>query len=427
MILLSSDTSNYGRFGIDGAAMAIEVRSTDGRGFAAERVMYSTRSGQWTGGHASLGITTPSSTYYFAEGSASPSNAAGNHFQTFLLIANPNTVPAILDIVYTPESGPIVRNRITVPARSRYTLEPARQHVALRGKGFSTQITTLSTTPVVAERAMWWVDSRWDASTFAGGHASPGISALTTDWHFAQSSGATGSEFLLFLNPSNAPADVTIEYLMADSAKAIHQIQLPASSRRTLEVAKQLGSSVRHATRIRSSRPIAVEQSMYWSTESASPDDGDNTTGTTELGEQWLFAEGASFPSLQTEFAFSNPGIDPVTVSVRFMRSGKESVFHTFSIGAERSATVRAADFPGLSGEVFSTAIRSSAPIAVERSTSFGLGPTGGTTSGGIRLVAPSASPDVPTATTAPQTQSVAPVLPTPTPTPVPSPTPSIP
>lgn len=412
---------------VKNASMAIEARSTDGRGFAAERVVYRTNGFEWEGGHASAGVNAPSAIHYFAEGAGSPSNGAGNHFQTFLLIANPNDVPARLDIVYTSESGASIRESVTVPAKSRHTLEPASQHALLRGQGFSTQLTTSRSTPIVAERAMWWVDSRWDAKGFSGGHASPGITALSTEWHFAQSIAAgNGSEFLLLLNPGSAPANVSLEYLMVDSPKRVFQEQLPPRSRRTIDVGRQLGSAARHSVRIRSSRPIAAEQSMYWSTTDAAPDDGDNTTGTTELSEQWLFAEGAWLPSLQTEFAFSNPGSEPVTVNVRFLPVGKPPVFHALTVGAERSATLRAAEFPELAGEAFATFVKASAPIAAERSTVFGFARSGGTTSAGI----PARPLQATGGTIAADSKGRAPgvtgtTLPTPTPTPVPSPTPS--
>ena len=115
----------------------------------AERVMYFGTPRFWEGGHASNGIAAPSHTWFLAEG------ATGSFFDTYVLVANPNAVPAHVNVAYMLENGTTVPKAYTVAAHSRLTINVEAQDPAL-ATGASTAVSTAlaADVPVVVERAM---------------------------------------------------------------------------------------------------------------------------------------------------------------------------------------------------------------------------------------------------------------------------------
>jgi riboflavin synthase alpha subunit len=120
----------------------------------AERAMY------WEdriGGHDSIGVTSPSPTWYLAEGST------GGSFETWVLVQNPGSEMATVDLTYMTEAG-------AVPGPTLYLEPQTRQTVNVAGTvpdTWSVSTTVSSNKPVIAERAMYWEDR-------IGGHDSIG-------------------------------------------------------------------------------------------------------------------------------------------------------------------------------------------------------------------------------------------------------------
>ena len=67
----------------------------------AERSMYfaSLPNRLWTGGHVNTGVTAPSTSWFHAEG------ATGGFFSTFILLSNPQTTDAHIDLRFLLEDG----------------------------------------------------------------------------------------------------------------------------------------------------------------------------------------------------------------------------------------------------------------------------------------------------------------------------------
>ncbi len=61
----------------------------------------------WEGGHASAGSTALSQSWFMAEG------ATGSYFNTFILVANPNTTAADVTLTYFPSTGLPVTKTVT--------------------------------------------------------------------------------------------------------------------------------------------------------------------------------------------------------------------------------------------------------------------------------------------------------------------------
>jgi hypothetical protein len=134
-------------------ALAADLQAS--RPIAAARVTFFA---DFQGAQATLGAVRPARRWYLPEG------ATGEPFEAFLLVANPNTVPATLEATFLGPAGELGRVQYTMPAHSRLTvpLNEVLPNVA----GFSTMV--VSDWPVVVERSMY-LNKR------QGGHACLGI------------------------------------------------------------------------------------------------------------------------------------------------------------------------------------------------------------------------------------------------------------
>ena len=216
-----------------------------------ERAMY------WLGfhgGHDATGVSSPSSTWWFAEG------FTGNDFESYFLLANTAAVPVSATLTFFLDSGVVIPKTVQVQANSRYTFR-ARDYPDLTGVAFATRVT--STEPIVAERAMYW-------GGFVEGHATAGVTAETTKWAFAEGmagvfGGVPYETFYLFLNATASPITITGSFYREDGYGTRQSYTVPANSRFTL-----YGASVPHMVGQRfgavfeGSAPFIAERAVYW-------------------------------------------------------------------------------------------------------------------------------------------------------------------
>jgi hypothetical protein len=98
---------------------------------------------------------------------------------------------------------------------------------------------------------------------------------------------------------------------------------------------------------------------------------GESARATLEIwrpGEETLlFAEGATGSFFDTELAFANPQAIDVPVTIEFLREDGTVVPHSFTLGAERRATLNLESVPGLEGTTAATVVRTPYPIMAER------------------------------------------------------------
>ena len=145
---------------LDAPEFSTVVRSLTGLPLIVERTMTWNRETGY-GAHTERATDTPSTKWYFAEGSQ-------GFFSTFLLLANPNTVMMTATVDYLREGEPTVTRTYDVPALSRRTIH-AGDDEALVNRSFGMVVTF--TQPGLAERAMYFgMDPLW-----RGGHASAGV------------------------------------------------------------------------------------------------------------------------------------------------------------------------------------------------------------------------------------------------------------
>lgn len=183
------------------------VSSTNGVPVIVERAMYSSGGGvMFQGGHGSAGVTAPSLTWLFAEG------ATGPYFDEYLLVANPDTRSAAIEVRFLLSTGQVVTKRYTVPAASRFNLWVDRADPQLADAAISAAITVTNGVPVVAERSMWWPGPT--AATWVEAHASVGATAPATKWAMAEGEvgGPENAEtYVLIANTSMFSANVSVK------------------------------------------------------------------------------------------------------------------------------------------------------------------------------------------------------------------------
>ena len=107
-----------------------------------ERAMYFNNDG-----HASGGVASPELTWYLAEG------FTGAGFGTYILIQNPGTVVANINVTYMIQGGGTITRNLSVSPNSRETI--VAQEIGQVGpdQAFSTKL--VSDQPIIVERAMY--------------------------------------------------------------------------------------------------------------------------------------------------------------------------------------------------------------------------------------------------------------------------------
>jgi N-acetylmuramoyl-L-alanine amidase len=217
-----------------------------------ERPMYFDYQGKWTGGSDSLGALAPSGGWYFAEGTTR------SDFVTYLAVSNPGTADADCTFDYMLADGTTVTKKHQVKAHSRYTVDASSDVGA--GNDVSTHLS--SAVPVVAERPMYF-DFRgsWD-----GGHDAMGAAAPTGNSYFAEGTTRAGFvTYLAVLNPGNADAACTFDYMLADGTTVTKTHQVQAHSRFTVDVSGDVGGGKDVSTHVSSAVPVVTERPMYFS------------------------------------------------------------------------------------------------------------------------------------------------------------------
>ncbi|MGE3841103.1 MAG: DUF5719 family protein [Vicinamibacterales bacterium] len=350
------------------------VITTRRGGLAAERTM-TWRGPGGTGAHTARAVASPSTAWYFAEGSV-------GFFDTFFLIANDHPARASVTVTFLRDGQAAMTRSYRVEAHSRFTLY-ANEVAGLGNEGFATVIT--SSLPVTAERAMYF-------GAWQGGHDTAGTTSPATRWYLAE--GRTGTfmdTYVLLANPNDDNAVVGASFMLPDGRVVRRTVTMRPRSRATLflnEIPELADTDV--AVTLVATRPIVVERSMYWPRGAWT--ESHNSVGTSALGTRWLLAEGevGGPEGFATYVLVLNPDDSDAEVTFRFLREGGlPPIDVTRHVAARSRATLSAAEIDLASGERFGVLVQSSRPVAVERSMYWNVDGgfwTAGTNEIGIRL-----------------------------------------
>jgi len=227
---------------------------------SAERAMYFGAARFWDGGHDSAGVADPSTTWYHSEG------ATGPYFDTYILVANPNSQDVTVTFRYLLESGTAIAKDHVVRANSRLTVNVEAEDPLLANAAMSTTVT--APLPIVSERSMYWPGA---FASWHEAHNSFGVTQTGTRWGLAEGrvGSAEGFEtFILLANPGGSSADVRVTFMRQDGSTVVKTYIVGPTSRFNVhvnamvpEIVSDFGALVESTNGI----PIIVERSLYWS------------------------------------------------------------------------------------------------------------------------------------------------------------------
>jgi hypothetical protein len=243
------------------------VRSLDAAlPIIVERSLYRSFQGQdFAAGHNSAGVTSPATTWFFAEGATGPT------FDMYVLLANPTSSAAAVSAAYLLPDGSTIDRSYVVDANSRRTIWVNAEDSQLARTSVSVRVSSTNDVPIIAERAMWWPRDNWYEA-----HNSPGTLVTGTTWALAEGEqGGTDQRdtYILVANTSVFPGLVRVTLLFEDGSTAGTTVNVPALSRTTLNAGVTFGALVsnRKFGAIVESLPLGgaaaqlvVERAMYW-------------------------------------------------------------------------------------------------------------------------------------------------------------------
>ena len=239
------------------------VTSTNDVGIVAERPMYFSYKGAWTGGSDVVGALAPSECWYFAEGTTRPG------FDPYLTLQNPGASNENVTVTYMKGDGTSKIQNITVPSHARGTVHPADVLGSAddAAHDFSCCIASAGGAGIIAERALYFDYKGWD-----GGDDVVGATGTATTFYFAE--GTCRPDFKTYFciqNPGAPAADVTITYLKGDGTRDSQRVTVPGASRVTVSPGDKLGQGDDAAhdfsaiVQCTNGRRIMVERPMYFS------------------------------------------------------------------------------------------------------------------------------------------------------------------
>ncbi len=195
------------------ATVSVDTTTTPAcTGIVAERPMYfNAHLQQVNSGSDVLGVTSPGTTFYFAD-LATGNQPGGGFYSSYLPILNPGTTAANVTATYYAGGKQVGAQTLTVAANSRGTIFPSQASPALPAR---VSVVLTSSAPIVSERPTYFhAIGGGNAGVVSGAADVIGVQQLSNDWLFAE--GYTGGRFqenFVIANldtTANAPATVTI-------------------------------------------------------------------------------------------------------------------------------------------------------------------------------------------------------------------------
>jgi hypothetical protein len=256
-------------------------RGINGVPVIVERAMYRDRQGRtFDAGHESAGVTAPATEWFLAEG------ATGTFFDLFILIANPDTTAAQVEVDYLLPGGAVLTRGYTVDPQSRFNIWVDFADPQLADTAVSTCVRSTNDVPLIVERAMWWPG---DASTWQEGHNSAAAERTSTKWGLAD--GQVGGPFnvetyILIANTSPTPGTAQVTLVFEDGTTAVRDFPLEASSRESIPASiffpEAAGRRFGAVIESLGTQPaeIVVERAMYGDAEGVTWAAGTNAVGT---------------------------------------------------------------------------------------------------------------------------------------------------
>jgi hypothetical protein len=342
----------------------------------AERPMYFdywNRGDPLPGGHAVMGAASPSTQWYFAEGTTMYG------FDEWLLVFNPGYEPAELsltlqglyeDIVVEPAMSPneTIIGDIYVEPHSRLTLNISDFDMPTQ---FSLKVD--STQPVVAERSMYFDYEGTGAINCRGGHCVIGATSLSSNYYFAEGTTREGFEEWLILanfNPDPITVDAIYHFGPAQGDALAKSYEVPAKMVRTIHVPGEVGAGKDSSVTLTSPSQFLAERSVYFN-DARGFDGGHCAMGAVSPATAWIFAEGYTGAGFEEWLCLYNPGaVDAAVKCKPLYEDGDGGTEYNVMVPAGTRITVYVNDLVGADRQL-SSHLLSDQPIVAERSIYF--------------------------------------------------------
>lgn len=328
-------------------------------GIIAEREMYFNYRGVWTGGDLTTGVSSPSKTWYFAEGTTRKG------FQEWICLQNPSDTDVAATLTFMLGTGENIKQRVIVGAHSRKTVDVN----AAIGPEKDTSVKVQAGKPVVAERPVYF-DYK---GAWTGGHTVVGSTGLGRTWYFAEGTTRRGfEEWLCLMNPG-PETTARLEYMFTDGQSEVRTYTLRANARTTLSVNDEVGPEKDVSVSVRSGGDILCERPMYFNYRD-SIDGGHTVLGSTSGAKSWYFSTAATGPGFESWLCLMNPGTERASVKVELLGDGGERHTDALLMEPNARATVNLNAFSlGLASPW--VRVKATAKIVVERPSYFSYEP----------------------------------------------------
>ena len=129
-----------------GPGKDVSVSITSERPIICERPMYFLYNGVWSGGHCVTGVSEPSTTWNFAEGSTREG------FDEWLCLQNPQGERVTADLTFMTGEGDVVPYEVELAPHSRATINVN----GVLGPGRDVSVSVHSSHPIICERPMYF-------------------------------------------------------------------------------------------------------------------------------------------------------------------------------------------------------------------------------------------------------------------------------
>jgi hypothetical protein len=291
------------------------------------------------------------------------SEGATGFFRKQIAVANPGTDPADITVTFLREQAPPITREYTVLGERRLTIDV--NTIPPLADSAVSAVVTATRGAVVVERTMMW-DAR-DGS-FYGGHTGKGLQGPRTEWYLAEGTTSFFSTWILLANPNPATSIVNLSFLL-DDGRTVPETYSVAPNARMSILANAIPALQDRAfsTAIKSSLPITVERAMYFGALGRAWKGGHASAAVEAPGRNWFVAEGRTGPFFDTFLLLANPGETATTATIRYLKSGGQTVEETRVLPPTSRTTIYLNVIPGLEDTDVSTSIAATEPIIVER------------------------------------------------------------
>jgi len=324
----------------------VSAEVTADQNIICERAMY------WNNrieGTDSIGVQSPSYTWYLAEGTTDYG------FETFLLIQNPTNIKTTVQVTYLTASGPVDKPAFTIDGNSRYSINVADDNEFLPSKEMSFKV--VADQRVIAERSMYWDGRR-------GGHDSIGTDLPAEKWYLAEGSTDWGyDEYVLIGNPGSETANVTLTYMTPTGPVTEPAMSVEAGTRATVHVNDALPKKD-VSVQVSADQGVVAERAMYWNNGTGKA--GHEAIGVPQAREQCFLAEGSTDWGFDEWILIQNPNATPANVGIDYMTESGLVPSNAFTLAANSRVTVHVNSIvPGVDT---SARVYSNLPVVAERS-----------------------------------------------------------